>query len=105
MAIAAPLRDSVGNVLVTTRFRKLGGPVGGGFGIIVGDDQPGSRDGRNQSGSFYVAEVGDLGQVGIWRREGTAWNVMPWTSQSSPPWTGHQRAFCSGLWEAIDPDG
>ena len=74
--IAGPLRDPV----VTATFRKVGGPPGGGYGLIVRDQGPGVRDGLNQRGRFYVLEVGDRGEVGIWRREDDRWvDLLPWT--------------------------
>jgi hypothetical protein len=74
--IAAPLRD----VVATARFRKVGGPPGGGYGLIVRDQDPGRRDGINQGGRYYVLEVGDRGELGIWRREAEHWvELIPWT--------------------------
>ena len=74
--VAAPLRDAA----VTAAFRKVGGPPGGGYGLIVRDQGPGPRDGLNQSGRFYVFEAGDRGEVGVWRREGARWvDLLPWT--------------------------
>jgi hypothetical protein len=65
---------------VTATFHKVGGPAGGGYGIIVRDQGPGPRDGVNQAGRFYVFEVGDKGEVGIWRRENDRWiDLIPWT--------------------------
>lgn len=74
--IAVPFRD----VVVTGMFRKIGGPPGGGFGLILRDEGPGPRDGINQDGRFYVFEAGDRGEVGIWRRDGDRWiDLLPWT--------------------------
>jgi len=71
-----PLRDAV----ITARFRKLGGPPGGGYGVIVRDQAPLARDGVRQDGRYYVLEVGDRGEVGIWRRDDNAWaDLLPWT--------------------------
>jgi hypothetical protein len=71
-------------VVVTASFRKLDGPPGGGYGLIVRDAEPGQRDGRNQLGHFYVAEVGDQGNLGIWRRDGDHWvDLVPWTRSSA----------------------
>lgn len=71
-----PLRDVAANAT----FRKLGGPPGGGYGIIVRDQGPGPRDGLNQVGRFYVLEVGDRGEFGIWRRDLDRWiEIVPWT--------------------------
>jgi hypothetical protein len=80
VAIGAPLQASVHDVLVQGVFRKVGGPPGGGYGLIVRDQGPGPRDGRNQTGWYYVLEAGDRGEVGIWRRDGDHWtDLLPWT--------------------------
>ncbi len=66
--------------MVTGRFRKVGGPPGGGYGVIVRDQGPGPRDGMNQGGHYYVLEAGDRGDVGVWRRDEDHWvDLMPWT--------------------------
>jgi hypothetical protein len=80
VAIGAPLAEAYRNVIVTATFHKVGGPPGGGYGLIVGDQGPGPRDGVNQTGRFYVLEAGDRGEVGIWRRDGDRWvDLVPWT--------------------------
>jgi hypothetical protein len=74
--IATPLRD----VEIEASFVKVGGPPGGGYGIIVRDEGPGRRDGQSQDGRFYVFAAGDRGEFGIWRREGGQWiDLVPWT--------------------------
>jgi hypothetical protein len=74
------LRD----VLVTATFRKTWGPAGGGYGIIVRAQGPGPRDGLNQGGSYLVLEVGDRGEIGVWRRAQDRWvDVVPWTRAAS----------------------
>jgi LPXTG-site transpeptidase (sortase) family protein len=74
--IATPLRD----VVVTGTFRKVGGPPGGGYGLIVRDQGRGPRDGVNQGGRYYVLEAGDRGELGIWRREEDRWlDIVSWT--------------------------
>ena len=80
VAIGAPLTNSLADASVTASFRKVGGPPGGGYGVIVRDQGPGPRDGINQSGRYYVLAVGDRGEVGIWRREEDRWiDLVPWT--------------------------
>jgi len=80
VALRAPIGESLRDVLVTATFRKLDGPAGGGYGIIVRDQVANPRDGVNQGGRFYVLEVGDKGEVGIWRREADRWiDLVPWT--------------------------
>jgi hypothetical protein len=65
-------------------FRKTGGPPGGGYGLILRDEGPGPRDGVDQTGRFYVFEVSDIGDVGIWQREFDHWNdLVPWTPADS----------------------
>lgn len=68
------------NTLVTATFHKTNGPPGGGYGIIVRDQGPGPRDGRNQGGRYYIFEVGDHGELGMWRRDQDQWiDILPWT--------------------------
>jgi hypothetical protein len=77
-AIGAPVANVPADVLITADFRKLGGPDGGGYGLIVRDQQP-ARDGSDQDGRYYVLEAGDKGEVGIWRRDGDHWvDLVPW---------------------------
>jgi len=80
VAIRAPVDLSFTDVVVTGKFRKVGGPSGGGYGIVLRDQGPEPRDGINQSGQYYVLEVSDRGELGIWRREGGSWvDLLPWT--------------------------
>jgi hypothetical protein len=70
------LRD----VLVGATFCKLGGPAGGVYGLLLRDLGPGPRDGRNQAGRYYLAQVDDRGAVSIWRRHQEGWvELAPWT--------------------------
>ena len=79
VAVGAPLTEAPADVVVTAKFRKIGGPPGGGYGVIVRDQGPGPRDGLNQGGRYYVLEAGDRGEVGIWRREGDRWvDLVSW---------------------------
>jgi hypothetical protein len=79
VAIGAPITNLPAAVIVNATFRKLGGPPGGGYGIIVRDQGPGPRDGTSQDGRYYVLEAGDKGEVGIWRREADHWvDLLPW---------------------------
>jgi hypothetical protein len=80
VAVGAPITQPFHDVVVSARFRKVGGPPGGGYGLIVRDQGPGPRDGISQRGRYYVLESGDRGEVGIWRREDDRWvNLVPWT--------------------------
>jgi hypothetical protein len=57
---------------------------GGGYGFILHDQGPGPRDGVNQNGRYYAVEIGDKGQIGIWRRDGDRWtDILPWTDASA----------------------
>jgi hypothetical protein len=79
VAISAPIVNLPGDVVISATFRKLGGPAGGGYGIIVRDQDDGVRDGTTQNGHYYVLEVGDIGEVGMWRREADHWvDLLPW---------------------------
>jgi hypothetical protein len=80
VALRAPGSDRLSDVRVTGVFRKLGGPAGGGYGLILRDQSPARLDGVAQTGKFYVFEVGDRGEVGVWRRDGDTWvDILPWT--------------------------
>jgi hypothetical protein len=80
VAIGSPITGALSEVVVSATFRKVGGPHGGGFGLIVCDQDSDSRDGREQGGRFVVAEIGDVGTVGVWRREHDHWvDLVPWT--------------------------
>jgi hypothetical protein len=80
VAIQAPNSAGTANVSVTMRYRKVSGPPGGGVGVILRDQDPAGRDGLDQGGRFYVLEVSDRGEVGIWRREVDTWiDLVVWT--------------------------
>jgi signal peptidase I len=80
VAIGAPLPQVVRDAIVRASFRKVGGAPGGGYGLILRDEGPGPRDGLVQGGRYYVLEVGDKADVGIWRRDGDHWiDLVPWT--------------------------
>ena len=80
VAIGAPIAEPLRDVVVSGTFRKVGGPPGGGYGLIVRDQGPEPRDGISQGGRYYVLEVGDRGEFGIWRREEDRWSdLIAWT--------------------------
>ena len=84
VAVSAPTTPMLTDVEVHGVFRKLGGPPGGGYGLIVRDATAEGRDGRDQSGRFVVAEVGDRGEIGIWRREQDHWvDLLAWTPSAA----------------------
>jgi hypothetical protein len=78
-----PLDVVPDDLTVAARFRKVGGPSGGGYGVIV-RDQASSSGGvaaDDQLGTFVVAEVGDRGEFGVWQRQGDRWlGLVPWTA-------------------------
>jgi hypothetical protein len=81
VAVGVPLPRPVRAAVLSVRFRKLGGPAGGGYGLIVRDQGSASDlDGSSQTGQYLVLEVGDRGDVGVWRRNEARWiDVLPWT--------------------------
>jgi hypothetical protein len=84
VAVRAPLSAKIRDGAVSATFRKVDGPVGGGYGLIVRDQGSSAGDGLDQSGRYYVFEVGDRGEVGAWRRDGDRWvDLQPWTRSSA----------------------
>lgn len=84
VAVGVPLDQVLSDVVVQATFRKTGGPPGGGYGLIVRDQGPEPRDGKNQSMTAYVLETGDLGEYGVWRRDGDHWiDLVPWMRSAS----------------------
>lgn len=83
VAVGAPIAGVPNDVVVSATFRKLSGPPGGGYGIIVRDQASTPEDGTSQDGHYYVLEVGDKGEIGMWRRDGDHWvDLLAW--QPSP---------------------
>jgi len=83
LVIGAPVAQSLRDVLVAASFRRVGEASGGVFGLVLRDHGPGPRDGRNQAGRYYVAQVDYRGEVGIWRREQEGWvELFPWTASA-----------------------
>jgi hypothetical protein len=80
-ALGVPLPSVVGDAVLSAQFRKLGGPAGGGYGLIIRDrGATAERDGRSQTGEYLVVGVGDRGDVGVWQRDQTHWiDIVPWT--------------------------
>lgn len=96
VATGVPLSQSVTNGMLTAQFRKVGGPAGGGYGLIVRHQGAASElDGRNQAGRYLVLEIGDRGDVGIWERNQTRWiDVFPWShSEAVRPGEGPNALF------------
>ncbi len=79
VAVGVPL-SIPDDVVVSATMRKTGGPPGGGYGVIVRSGPTESLNGTSQTFDGYVLETGDLGEFGIWRREGERWiDLVPWT--------------------------
>jgi hypothetical protein len=88
VAVGVPLGQDLDDGVVSATFRKTGGPPGGGYGLILRDQGPQPRDGANQDAHAYVFEAGDLGEFGVWRRDGDHWvDLVPWT-RSNVVWSG-----------------
>jgi len=84
VALSAPISEALRDVQVTATFRKVDGPAGGGYGIIIRDQSRHSSDGITQTGHFYVLEVGDKGEIGVWRREVDRWiDLVPWRASQA----------------------
>jgi hypothetical protein len=84
VAIAAPIPQPLSDVVVTATFRKTAGPPGGGYGLIIRDQGPLPRDGVSQALNAFVLEAGDLGEFGIWRRDGDHWiDLVAWTRSAA----------------------
>jgi hypothetical protein len=83
VAIGTPLPGPVGDVTMSARFRKTGGPPGGGYGLVV-RSQGGALDGDNQLGTYIVLEASDRGEIGVWQRDESRWlDIVPWTHSSA----------------------
>ena len=84
VAVGAPIVDVLKDVVINATFHKLSGPPGGGYGIIVRDQAPAPENGTGQDGHYYVLEVGDNGDVGMWRRDGDHWfDLLPWQTNAA----------------------
>ena len=85
VAVSVPGTQDLTDVVVSGHFRKTGGPAGGGYGLIVRDQASAKRgDGQSQVGAFYVFEVGDKGELGVWLREDEHWvDLLPWTASDA----------------------
>jgi hypothetical protein len=79
VAVRSPLGALPADIVVSATLHKVGGPTGGGYGLIVSDQSQSAGDGLDQTGQYVVAAVGDRGEIGIWRREGDRWqDLVPW---------------------------
>ncbi|HET6319558.1 MAG TPA: hypothetical protein VFG86_24130, partial [Chloroflexota bacterium] len=60
------------------------GPAGGGYGLIVRSRDGASLDGASQVGHYYVFEVGDRGEVGVWLRDADRWvDLLSWSKSDA----------------------
>ena len=84
VAVSVPTGQDLSDAVVSATFRKTGGPPGGGYGLILRDQGPLPRDGINQEANAYVFAAGDLGEFGVWRRDGDHWvDLVPWTRSNA----------------------
>jgi hypothetical protein len=84
VVIRAPVEELLDDVLVKATFRKASGPVSGGYGVIVRNEASSPEDGVRSMGRCYLFEVGDRGEVGIWRRDEQRWvDLLPWTPSAA----------------------
>ncbi len=84
VALGAPVGNDLADVIVSARLHKTAGPAGGGYGLMLRTTSDVPLDGANQSFNGYVFEVGDRGEVGIWRRAGDHWvDLVPWTPSTA----------------------
>jgi hypothetical protein len=84
VALGVPLPEVPSDLVIGASFHKVSGPAGGGFGLILRDQGPDGRDGVSQAGRYYVFEIGDKGEVGVWRRETDHWvDLVPWQPSSA----------------------
>ena len=58
VAVGAPIGRSLRDMVMSGAFRKVGGPPGGGYGLIVRDQATASRDGINQRRAILRARGG-----------------------------------------------
>jgi LPXTG-site transpeptidase (sortase) family protein len=84
VAVGAPIANVYRDAEVHGVFRKVGGPPGGGYGLIVRHQGVSVANGVDQGGRYYVLEVDDRGQFGVWRRDEDRWiDLMPWTPSAA----------------------
>lgn len=80
VAVRAPIVTASRSIVMTGVFQKVGGPDGGGYGLIVRDRSAAPLDGDRQDGQYYVFEAGDRGFIGVWRRDDLTWvDLVPWS--------------------------
>ena len=103
VAVGVPDTLALTDVVLSASFRKTGGPAGGGYGLIVRDQATAPRDGQSQAGPFYVFEVGDKGELGVWLRDGDRWiDLLPWTpSDAIHPGTATNELTVSAIGDRL----
>ena|SRR6266508_1744582 len=84
VAIRAPAGQSFRDLVVMGTFRKVGGPAGGYYGLIVRDEGSDPADAANPGARYYVLAAGDRGEISIWHREGDrSIDLLPWVSSGT----------------------
>lgn len=77
VALGVPGVNAIADTIVSATFHKVGGPAGGGYGLIVRAQS--APDGTTQNGRYYVLETGDKGEIGMWLRDNDHWvDLLPW---------------------------
>lgn len=80
----APVVEVPNDFVATANFHKVGGPPGGGYGLIVRNQAPEPGRGTTEPWRFIVFEASDQGQVGVWEREYDHWVAyVPWTASDA----------------------
>jgi hypothetical protein len=84
VALGIPGATPLGDAVVTAAFHKTGGPPGGGYGLILRARDADALDGASQLGHYYVFEVGDRGEIGVWLRDGDRWvDLLSWSASEA----------------------
>jgi hypothetical protein len=84
LVVHAPVEELLDDVVVMATFRKMSGPPGGRYGVLVRNGAPNLEDGVKTMGRGYLFEVSDRGEVGIWRRGEHRWvELVPWTPSTA----------------------
>jgi len=84
LTVCPPIGTLRRDVVVSAAFRKLDGPPGGTYGLIVRDPGAAVGGGGTASNRFYAARVSDRGEIGVWRRESDHWvDLVPWMTSTA----------------------
>jgi hypothetical protein len=74
--IEAPLAATFRDAVVTARFRKVVGPPGSSYGIIVRSTGIAAVGGIKDSSRYYLFEASDLGEYEVLRRDDDRWTSL-----------------------------